>query len=96
MNSFYGKPVNQMNFNELTLLSIDIQLSSFEKMNMTDQRLLSQSLSIREGFMNKCIEDFDNDYSRERFLHDFNGTRPMEIDGQYDDYIEVTNMISLN
>jgi hypothetical protein len=96
MNSFYGKPVNQMNFNELTLLSIDIQLSSFEKMNMTDQRLLSQSLSIREGFMNKCIEDFENDYSRERFVNDFNGTRPMEIDGEYVEYVEVTNLISLN
>ena len=96
MNTFYGIPMNTMTFNELTLLSIDIQLSSFERMNMTDRRVLSQSESIREGFMNKCIEESGRDYSRERFLHDYNGTRPMELDGQYDDYIEVTNHISLN
>ncbi|MDI3349715.1 hypothetical protein DCBHLPFO_00765 [Mycoplasmopsis arginini] len=96
MNTFYGKQLNTLTFNELTLLSIDIQLSAFDKMNMTDQRVLSQSESIREGFMTKCLEEGYGDYSRERFLHDYNGTRPTEIEGGYDEYIEVTNFLSLN
>ena len=30
MNTFYGKSVNTMTFGELTLLSVDIQLMSFD------------------------------------------------------------------
>jgi PHP family Zn ribbon phosphoesterase len=95
MNTFYGKQVNQMNFNELTLLSVDIQLMSFEKVNNIPNMVLEQSLVIREGLMYKCIGG-GGDYSRERFVNDFNETQPMELEGGYDDYIEVTNFISLN
>lgn len=95
MNTFYGKSVNQMNFNELTLLSVDIQLMSFEQVNNIPNMVIEQSYLIREGLMNKCIGG-NGDYSRERFVHDFNETQPMEIEGQYDEYIEVTNFISLN
>jgi hypothetical protein len=95
MNTFYGKSVNTMTFNELTLLSVDIQLSSFDKVNNIPTMVLEQSLLIREGLMYKCIND-GGDYSRERFVHDFNGTRPNEIEGGYDEFIEITNYLSLN
>lgn len=96
MNTFYGKPMNELSFNELTLLSIDIQLTSLEKLNVTDQRVLRQSYDIREGFMNRCIEENQNDYSRERFVRDFNGTQPIQLEGVYDHHTEVVNFISLN
>ena len=95
MNTFYGKSVNQMNFNELTLLSVDIQLMSFEQVNNIPTMVIQQSLQIREGLMYKCMGG-SGDYSRERFVHDFNNTRPTEIEGGYDEYIEITNIISLN
>ena len=43
MNTFYGKSVNTMTFGELTLLSVDIQLMSFEKGGITNERLITQS-----------------------------------------------------
>jgi hypothetical protein len=95
MNTFYGKSVNEMNFNELTLLSVDIQLSSFEQVNNIPTNVIEQSYNIREGLMFKCM-GCGGDYSRERFVHDFNGTRPIELEGGYDDFIEITNTLSLN
>lgn len=95
MNTFYGKSVNEMNFNELTLLSVDIQLTSFDQVNNIPTMVIEQSLIIREGLMNKCIGG-SGDYSRERFVHDFNNTQPMEIEGGYSDFIEITNTLSLN
>lgn len=95
MNTFYGKSVNEMNFNELTLLSVDIQLSSFEQVTNIPTNVIEQSYLIREGLMYKCMGG-NGDYSRERFVHDFNGTRPMEIEGGYSDFIEITNLLSLN
>ena len=95
MNTFYGKSVNQMNFNELTLLSVDIQLMSFEQVNNIPTNVIEQSYLIREGLMYKCI-GCGGDYSRERFVNDFNETQPMEIEGGYSDFIEVTNYLSLN
>ena len=75
MNTFYGKSVNTMSFGELTLLSVDIQLMSFEMVGNIPTNVIEQSLIIREGLMMKCINDGGN-YSRERFQHDFNGTQP--------------------
>ena len=95
MNTFYGKSVNEMNFNELTLLSVDIQLMSFEQVNNIPDQVTRQSYLIREGLHQKCI-DCGGDYSRERFVNDFNGTTPMEIEGGYSDFIEITNTLSLN
>lgn len=95
MNTFYGKSVNKMNFNELTLLSVDIDLMSFEKLNNIPTNVMEQSLIIREGLMYKCIGG-GGDYSRERFVHDFNGTTPMELEGVYDQHEEITHYISLN
>lgn len=95
MNTFYGKSVNQMNFNELTLLSIDIQLSSFEQVKNIPTHITQHSYRIREALQLKCIND-GGDYSRERFLNDLNGTRPNEIEGMYDDFIEIPNVLSLN
>jgi hypothetical protein len=95
MNTFYGKSVNEMNFNELTLLSVDIQLSSFEQVTNIPTNVIEQSYLIREGLMNKCMGG-NGDYSRERFVHDFNGTQLMEIEGGYSDFIEITNRLSLN
>jgi hypothetical protein len=96
MNTFYGKPVNQMNFNELTLLSVDIQISSFDQVNNISPTIINQSMVIREGLMFKCMENGNGDYSRERFVHDFNGTRQIELEGVYDHHEEITNFISLN
>jgi hypothetical protein len=95
MNTFYGKSVNQMNFNELTLLSVDIQLMSFGMVNNIPNNVMEQSLLIREGLMYKCMGNGGN-YSREQFVNDFNNTRSNEIEGGYSDFIEVTNFLSLN
>ena len=95
MNTFYGKSVNTMTFGELTLLSVDIQLMSFEKVGITNERLITQSYQIRETLVRKCIND-GGDYSRGRFVSEFNGDTLMEIEGTFDDYIEVTNFLSLN
>jgi hypothetical protein len=95
MNTFYGKSVNTMTFGELTLLSVDIQLSSFEKVGNIPTNVIEQSYMIREGLMYKCIND-GGDYSRERFESDFNGERQIQLEGTYDEFIEVTNYISLN
>jgi hypothetical protein len=96
MNTFYGKSVNQMNLEELTLLSVDIQISSFDQVPNISPTIVIPSMKIREGLMYKCIEKGNGDYSRERFVHDFNGTRPMELEGVYDHHEEITNFISLN
>ena len=95
MNKFYGKSVNTMTFGELTLLSVDIQLMSFEKVGITNERLITQSYQIRETLVRKCIND-GGDYSRSRFVSEFNGDTLMEIDGGFDEFIEVTNFLHLN
>jgi hypothetical protein len=89
MNTFYGKSVNTMSFGELTLLSVDIQLMSFEKGGITNERLITQSYSIRETLVDKCFND-GGDYSRGRFVNDFNGTQPMGIEGGFDECEIVT------
>lgn len=95
MNTFYGKSVSQMNFNELTLLSVDIQLSSFEQVNNIPNHVIEQSYSIREGLMFKCLNE-GGVYTRERFVNDFNGTRQPQLEGVYDEFIEVNNRLFLN
>lgn len=95
MNTFYGKSVNEMNFNELTLLSVDIQLSSFEQVNNIPNHIIQHSNSIREALRLKCV-DCGGDYSRERFLNDLDGNTPTEIEGVYDEFIEVNNTYLLN
>jgi hypothetical protein len=84
MNQFYGKNINEMSSGELTLLSVDIQLMSFERSGITNPTLIQQSLQIREGLMNKCINE-GGDYSRERFVSEFNGTNPMVLEGGFDE-----------
>ena len=95
MNTFYGKSVNQMNYNELTLLSVDIQLSSFEMVRNIPTKLIEQSYMIREGLMYECMGN-DGNYSREQFINDFNGTSSMKIEGGYSDFIEINNRLCLN
>ena len=95
MNTFYGKPVNTMNFAELTLLSVDIQISSFEHVNNIPQHFLEQSFKIRESLMYKC-QDCGGIYTREQFLNDFNNTKPHEIDCGFTDFVEINNPIYLN
>lgn len=95
MNTFYGKSVSQMNFNELTLLSVDIQLSSFEQVNNIPNHVIEQSYLIREGLMFKCMND-GGVYTRERFVSDFNGTRQTQLEGVYDEFIEVNTQLFLN
>ena len=64
MNKFYGKELKDMTFGEMTLLSVDIQILSFEKSNIP-QKHINDSLVIREGLLSKCIND-GGDYDRER------------------------------
>jgi hypothetical protein len=94
MNKFYGKNINEMTFGELTLLSVDIQLTSFERSGITNENLINQSLQIREGLMYKCMND-GGDYSRGRFVNEFNGTTPTGIEGTYDE-CELVGMLYLN
>jgi hypothetical protein len=95
MNTFYGKSVNQMNFNELTLLSVDIQLSSFEQVRNIPTHVVEQSYLIREGLMFKCMND-GGIYTREQFVNDFNGTRQTQLEGVYDEFTEVNTQLFLN
>lgn len=95
MNTFYGKSVSQMNFNELTLLSVDIQLSSFEQVRNIPTHVVEQSYLIREGLMFKCLNE-GGVYTRERFVSDFNDTRQTQLEGVYDEFIEVNNTYLLN
>ena len=94
MNKFYGKNINEMTFGELTLLSVDIQLTSFERQGITNETLITQSLLIRESLFNKCMND-GGDYSRGRFVNEFNGTTPIGIDGEYDE-CELVGVLYLN
>lgn len=94
MNKFYGKNINEMTFGELTLLSVDIQLTSFERSGINNETLIRQSLQIREGLMYKCMND-GGDYSRERFVNEFNGTTPTLLEGEYDE-CELVGMLCLN
>ena len=91
MNKFYGKNLNEMTFGELTLLSVDIQLTSFERSGVTNETLIRQSLQIREGLMFKCMND-GGDYSRERFVNEFNGTNPMVLESGFDEFEEVIRL----
>jgi hypothetical protein len=95
MNTFYGKSVNEMNFNELTLLSVDIQLSSFEQVRNIPTHVVEQSYLIREGLMFKCMND-GGVYTREQFVNDFNGTRQTQLEGVYDEFTEVNTQLFLN
>ena len=94
MNKFYGKNINEMTFGELTLLSVDIQLTSFERGGINNEILIRQSLQIREGLMFKCMND-GGDYSRQRFVNEFNGTNPMELEGGFDE-CELVGVLCLN
>jgi hypothetical protein len=95
MNTFYGKSVNEMNFNELTLLSVYIQLSSFEQVRNIPTHVVEQSYLIREGLMFKCMND-GGVYTREQFVNDFNGTRQTQLEGVYDEFTEVNTQLFLN
>jgi hypothetical protein len=94
MNKFYGKNINEMTFGELTLLSVDIQLTSFERSGITNETLINQSLQIRESLMFKCLND-GGDYSRQRFVNEFNGTTPTGLEGGFDE-CELVGMLYLN
>jgi hypothetical protein len=96
MKTFYGVPLKEMNFDELTLLSVDIQLTSFEKIGGIPNGLITSSYQIREGLMYKCMESGEGDYSRERFVNDFNDKKVVEINGEYTEYVEVQNHLCLN
>jgi hypothetical protein len=50
---------------------------------------------IREGLMFKCMND-GGVYTRERFVSDFNGTRQTQLEGVYDEFVEVNNTYLLN
>jgi hypothetical protein len=72
MKKFYGKSLTELTFGELTLLSVDIQILSFEKFNIPIESLIDESMKIREVLVGKCMLD-GGDYSRDRFLRDFEG-----------------------
>lgn len=94
MNKFYGKNLNEMTFGELTLLSVDIQLMSFEKVGITNDRVIRESYEIRQSLFLKCMND-GGDYSRLRFVSEFNGNTPNELDCQYDECV-IINPLYLN
>lgn len=96
MKTFYGVPLKEMNFDELTLLSVDIQLTSFEKIGGLPNGLVTSSYQIREGLMYKCMENGNGNYTRERFVQDFNNRTIVEINGEYTEYEEVQNHLCLN
>ena len=93
MNRFYGKLVSEMNFNELTLLSVDLQLSSFDLVNNIPNHVIQQSQIIRESLMLKCL-DGDGDYSRVRFESDFRGENPNMFEGVFDEFVEVEQLLN--
>ena len=93
MNKFYGKELGQMTFGEMTLLSVDIQILSFEKSSLP-QKLINDSLVIREGLLSKCIND-GGDYDRERFRREFNGENQLELVGTFTEY-DIVNPKYLN
>ena len=88
MNKFYGKELKDMTFGEMTLLSVDIQILSFEKSSLP-RKLIDDSLVIREGLLSKCMND-GGDYDRERFRREFNGENQLELVGTFTEYEVVT------
>lgn len=88
MNKFYGKELKDFTFGEMTLLSIDIQILSYEKSNL-GTKIINESLVIREGFLTKCMND-GGDYDRERFRREFNGESNLELGGVFTEYEIVT------
>lgn len=97
MNTFYGKELNTMTFGEMTLLSVDIQILSFEKSMVTKGYLIEQSMLIREGLVQSCIVNGNGgDYNRERFIREFNGEGTRELNGVYTDYEVMDTIKYLN
>lgn len=97
MNTFYGKELNTMTFGEMTLLSVDIQILSFEKSMVTKGNLIEQSMLIREGLVQSCmVNGGGGDYNRERFIREFNGEGTKELNGIFTDYEVLETIKYLN
>ena len=67
MNTFYGKPLNELTQGELTLLSLDIDISNIIKTQ--NRTLLPSVLRLRGEVMGKCFEDGGN-YCLDTFLEE--------------------------
>jgi hypothetical protein len=76
MNTFYGKPLNQLTQGELTLLSLDIDISNIIKSQ--NRTILPSVLRLRGDVLSKC---FDNggDYCLDTFLEENGLVMNMEL-----------------
>ena len=73
MNTFYGKPFNELTQGELTLLSLDIDITNIIKTQ--NRTLLPSVLRLRGEVLSKCFEDGGN-YCMDTFLEE-NGVMVM-------------------
>jgi hypothetical protein len=69
MKTFYGKNFNQLNSDELQLLSIDMQICSLAKKGMRVLNQLALAYKFRAKAEKKC-EPKGGNYSRETFLEE--------------------------
>lgn len=77
MNTFYGKPFNELTQGELTLLSLDIDISNIIK-TQKNRTLLPSVLRLRGDVMSNCFED-GGDYSLDTFLEENGLVMNMEL-----------------
>lgn len=76
MNTFYGKPLNELTQGELTLLSLDIDISNIIKTQ--NRTLLPSVLRLRGDVMSNCFED-GGDYCLDTFLEENGLVMNMEL-----------------
>lgn len=96
MNYFYGKPINTLTTNELTLLSLDIDINNGRKNGMITNQILSELNKVRLRLAIKCMDD-GGDYSTIRFQEDFNGEGVNELQDGFVECEVLPNLpISLN
>ena len=65
-NTFYGKKLNELNSDELQLLSIDMQITGLRKRGRYTLPQLAMADKFRVKAVNKCM-NMGGDYSRSTF-----------------------------
>jgi hypothetical protein len=76
MNTFYGKPLNELTQGELTLLSLDIDISNIIKSQ--NRTILPSVLRLRGDVLSKCFDNGGN-YCLDTFLEENGLVMNMEL-----------------
>jgi hypothetical protein len=84
MNTFYGKPLNELQHSELVLLSLDIDIMNGKKNNFVPNEVMKMMYNFRLGLVLKCFQ-CGGDYSIIRFEREFNGGITEELEEGFEE-----------